>query len=179
MIAENYFSSIGSPSRRLIQDNQEIRQSGSVTDDSDTQDWDSLSEKSREKLLDERLIDNLNGYAKPKPQKYHTLGHNSRRRSSRKENLMQTSMMTQQKSAVRLSTFGVEQVFPRLKIDTGQKEVTVQEVDNNGFHRTEGSTNNEQCVSILIAKNYWLYCRFRSPDPNYLSFDALANLLVP
>ena len=132
-IAGDYFSSLASPSKRLIQDINEVQNDS--TGVSGGQDWDTLSEKSKERLLDERLIDNLNGCSKPRPQKYHTLGHNSRRRS--RDDKMQS---LNGKAAVRLSTFGVEQVFPRLKIDTGQKEVTVEETPN-GFQPDNPSDN--------------------------------------
>ena len=143
IIAEDYFSSLASPSRRLMQDIHEIQ--NGVLNGSETQDWDTLSEKAKEKLLDERLIDNLNGCSRPKPQKYHTLGHNSRRRSSR-ENAMQSSVPNG-KTTIRLSTFGVEQVFPRLKIDTGQKEVTVEET-SNGCHADDSTDNCVSCSAI-------------------------------
>ena len=77
--AEEYFSTINSPSRRLMQDIHEVRKNG--IDASETQDWDKLSDKMKDKILDERLIDNLNGCSRPRPQKYHTLDRHSRRRS--------------------------------------------------------------------------------------------------
>ena len=116
-----------------MQDINEVQ--NDCIDVSENHDWETLSEKSKERLLDERLIDNLNGCSKPRPQKYHTLGHNSRRRS--RDNKMQS---LNGKAAVRLSTFGVEHVFPRLKIDTGQKEVTVEETPN-GFRADNPSDN--------------------------------------
>ena len=138
--AEEYFSTINSPSRRLMQDIHEVRKNG--IDASETQDWDKLSDKMKDKILDERLIDNLNGCSRPRPQKYHTLDRHSRRRS-RDQKLQST--LPNGKAAVRLSTFGVEQVFPRLKIDAGQKEVTVEDT-TNGFQTDDSS---EHVVSYL------------------------------
>ena len=113
---EEYFSTISSPARRIIKDVVEIR----ATDN----EWDNLSCKEREKVLDERLID----IAAPKAQKYHTL--DSKRRNKNKYN----------QQSVRLSTFGgVDQVFPRLKIDSGQKKQTV--VDET----------DDSCVSAPIS----------------------------
>ena len=141
--AEEYFSTINSPSRRLMQDIQEIQ--NGANNALETQDWDTLTDQMKDKILDERLIDNLNGCSKPRPQKYHTLDRHSRRRS--KDQKMQ-STLPNGKRTVRLSTFGVEQVFPRLKIDTGQKQVTVEDT-SNGF-QTDDSSDNTVSIPASI-----------------------------
>ena len=133
--ADEYFSTINSPSRRLMQDIHDVRKNG--INAPETQEWDTLSDQMKDKILDERLIDNLNGCSRPRPQKYHTLDRHSRRRS--RDHKLQ-STLPNGKATVRLSTFGVEQVFPRLKIDTGQKEVTVEET-SNGFQTDDSSEN--------------------------------------
>ena len=114
--------------------------------ESETQNWDALSDHMKDKILDERLIDNLNGCSRPRPQKYHTLDRHSRRRA--RDNKIQ-STLPNGKASVRLSTFGVEQVFPRLKIDAGQKEVTVEDT-SNGFH-TDDSSDNIVSVSKPLS----------------------------
>ena len=144
--AEEYFSTINSPSRRLIQDINEIRNSAMT--ESESQNWDALSDHMKDKILDERLIDNLNGCSRPRPQKYHTLDRHSRRRA--RDNKMQ-STLPNGKASVRLSTFGVEQVFPRLKIDAGQKEVTVEDT-SNGFHTDDSSDNIVSMSLPLLIK---------------------------
>lgn len=148
LLAEEYFSTINSPSRRLIQDIHDIRNSD--TSASETHEWDTLSDQMKDKILDERLIDNLNGCSKPRPQKYHTLDRQSRRRS--RDQKMQ-STLPNGKAAVRLSTFGVEQVFPRLKIDTGQKEITIED-SSNGFQTDDSSEN----VSVNLHKRNSVRC---------------------
>ena len=147
ILAEEYFSTINSPSRRLMQDIHDIRNSD--TSASETQDWDTLSDQMKNKILDERLIENLNEYSKPRPQKYHTLDRQSRRRS--RDQKMQ-STLPNGKAAVRLSTFGVEQVFPRLKIDTGQKEITIED-SSNGF-QTDDSSDNVRREFNYLNKSY-------------------------
>ena len=52
------------------------------------------------------------------------------------------------KTALRLSTFGVEQVFPRLKIDTGQKEITIED-SSNGFQTDDSSDNVRKGFNYL------------------------------
>ena len=143
--AEEYFSTINSPSRRLMQDIQEIQ--NGANNALETQDWDTLTDQMKDKILDERLIDNLNGCSKPRPQKYHTLDRHSRRRS--KDQKMQ-STLPNGKRTVRLSTFGVEQVFPRLKIDTGQKQVTVEDT-SNGFQTDDSSDNTVSITTSILG----------------------------
>ena len=116
--------------------------------ESESQNWDALSDHMKDKILDERLIDNLNGCSRPRPQKYHTLDRHSRRRA--RDNKMQ-STLPNGKASVRLSTFGVEQVFPRLKIDAGQKEVTVEDT-SNGFHTDDSSDNIVSMSLHLLIK---------------------------
>ena len=143
--AEEYFSTINSPSRRLMQDIQEIQ--NGANNALETQDWDTLTDQMKDKILDERLIDNLNGCSKPRPQKFHTLDRHSRRRS--KDQKMQ-STLPNGKRTVRLSTFGVEQVFPRLKIDTGQKQVTVEDT-SNGFQTDDSSDNTVSITASILG----------------------------
>ena len=130
----------------MIQDINEIRNSAMT--ESEIHNWDALSDRMKDKILDERLIDNLNGCSRPRPQKYHTLDRHSRRRA--RDNKIQ-STLPNGKASVRLSTFGVEQVFPRLKIDAGQKEVTVEDT-SNGFHTDDSSDNIVSMPLPLLIK---------------------------
>jgi len=114
--SEAYFSSISSPARRIIQDVVEIRAS---VDTTAAGEWRNLTVQDRERLLDERLMD-ASLAAAPKAQKYHTLGSRGARNKNKGG------------QEVRLSTFGVDQVFPRLKINTGQKRTVVDDVISNG-----------------------------------------------
>ena len=145
-----------------MQDIHDIRNSD--TSASETQEWDTLSDQMKDKILDERLIDNLNGCSKPRPQKYHTLDRQSRRRSRDQKMPNGTNgTLPNGKSAVRLSTFGVEQVFPRLKIDTGQKEITIED-SSNGFQTDDSSENvrvnmykcnSAKCSLLFEARSHY------------------------
>ena len=127
---------------------QRAHTSLSAMTESESQNWDALSDHMKDKILDERLIDNLNGCSRPRPQKYHTLDRHSRRRA-RDDKIQST--LPNGKASVRLSTFGVEQVFPRLKIDAGQKEVTVEDT-SNGFHTDDSSDNIVSMSLPLLIK---------------------------
>ena len=140
--SEAYFSTISSPARRIIQDVVEIR--ADVVSATSSEEWRNLTLQDRERLLDERLIDASLAAAPPKAQKYHTLGSRGGARNKNKSQVQQTQ--------VRLSTFGVDQVFPRLKINTGQKRTVVDDVISNG---TTGSSHQSDDLadSVVSSKN--------------------------
>lgn len=82
--------------------------------------WTGLNENEQEQIINENII--------------------------RPEAILTYEVKPQSSKQVRLSSFGVHEVFPRLKVETGQKE--------NSFEDTIGSQDlSSECVSVcsLIA----------------------------
>jgi len=110
--AEEYFASLSAPAKRLIEDVVAVKEAYEDV-------WTGLNAEEQEEILNENIIrpDAILSYE----------GHVAIR-----DNLQHPSAAT---SSVRLSSFGVDKVFPRLQVISGQKL--------NTFEDTTGSQGED------------------------------------
>lgn len=148
--SEQYFASLSGPAKRLIEDVVAVR-------DAYEDVWNGLEVSEREQILDESII---------RPEavlKYETTSNTCRNPSS----------------TVRLSSFGVDKVFPRLKVESGQKENTCE--DTTG---SQGEDLGSDCTYTYRDEHSSPWCwmtrsqqelRFESGRPDSYASDELSE----
>lgn len=107
--AEEYFASLSGPAKRLIEDVVAVKESYEDV-------WTGLENSEQEDILNESII---------RPEAILRYEGHVTIRDSNKHPSAETA-------AVRLSSFGVDKVFPRLRVQSGQKELSYE--DTSGSH---------------------------------------------